>query len=170
MHAVLLTHGKPCPVSDLFGVRGRQLLAQLGLPESWQSTVEAGLRLIDELDREISDCERELRRLGADDRDVPLLLTVSGIGWVLADTIAAEIGDIDRFPSPRKLAGYSGLCPPCAPVVVRSFGPRPRHRPCPAAIHGPARWIDDRPVRCREPRGRPHPLPGAVREADRTSG
>ncbi len=34
-----------------------------------------------------------------------------GISWVLAYTIAAEIGDIDGFPSPRKLAGYSGLCP-----------------------------------------------------------
>jgi hypothetical protein len=62
---VLLTHGKPCPVSDLFGVRGRQLLARLGLPEPWQGTIEASLRLIDELDREIGECERELRRLGA---------------------------------------------------------------------------------------------------------
>jgi transposase len=26
-------------------------------------------------------------------------------------TIAAELGDIGRFPTPRKLAGYSGLCP-----------------------------------------------------------
>src|SRR5438874_13025958 len=33
VHAVLLTHGKPCPVSDLFGVRGRQLLARRELPE-----------------------------------------------------------------------------------------------------------------------------------------
>ena len=57
VHAVLLTHGKPCPVSDLFGVRGRQLLARLGLPEPWQATIEASLRLIDELEREISDCE-----------------------------------------------------------------------------------------------------------------
>ena len=56
-----------------------------------------------------------------------------------------------------------------APVVVRSLGPRPRHRPCPAAVHGPARWIDDRRVLRREPRGRPHPLQGALREADRTS-
>ncbi|MGH3112221.1 MAG: transposase, partial [Gaiellaceae bacterium] len=24
---------------------------------------------------------------------------------------AAELGDISRFASPRKLAGYSGLCP-----------------------------------------------------------
>ena len=111
VHAVLLAHGKPCPVTDLFGVRGRQLLASLGLPEPWQGTIEASLRLIDELEREISDCERELRRLGADHRYVPLLCTVPGISWVLAYTIAAELGDIERFASPRKLAGYSGLCP-----------------------------------------------------------
>ena len=42
---------------------------------------------------------------------MPLLRTVPGIGWVLAYTIAAEIGDISRFPSPTKLAGYTGLCP-----------------------------------------------------------
>src|SRR6266511_3778133 len=111
VHAVLLTHGKPCPVSDLFGVRGRQLLASFALPEPWQGTIEASLRLIDELDHEIGGCERELRRLGADHRYVPLLCTVPGISWVLAYTIAAELGDIDRFPTPRKLAGYTGLCP-----------------------------------------------------------
>jgi transposase len=111
VHAVLLTRGKPCPVSDLFGVRGRQLLAKLGLPEPWQGTIDASLRLIDELEREIGDTERELRRLGADHRYVPLLLTVPGISWLLAYTIAAEIGDIGRFATPRKLAGYSGLCP-----------------------------------------------------------
>src|SRR4051794_11854760 len=93
VHAVLLTHAKPCPVSDLLG---RQLLAGLGLPEPWQGTIEASVRLIDELDREIGECERELRRLGADHDYVPLLLTVPGIGWVLAYTIAAEIGDIGR--------------------------------------------------------------------------
>jgi transposase len=111
VHAVLLAHGKPCPVSDLFGIGGRRLLARLALPEPWSGNVRASLRLIDELDREITDCERELRRLGADHRYVPLLLTIPGIGWVLAYTIAAEIGDIARFASPRKLAGYSGLCP-----------------------------------------------------------
>jgi transposase len=37
--------------------------------------------------------------------------TVPGISWVLAYTIAAELGDIARFPTPRKLAGYSRLCP-----------------------------------------------------------
>jgi len=111
IHATLLTHGKPCPVSDLFGVRGRELLARLGLPEPWASDVEASLRLIDELEREIEACERELRRLGAAHPYVPLLTTIPGIAWVLAYTIAAEIGDIARFGSPTKLAGYTGLCP-----------------------------------------------------------
>jgi transposase len=38
-------------------------------------------------------------------------MTCPGIGWVLAFTIASEIGDIARFASPRKLVGYTGLCP-----------------------------------------------------------
>jgi len=36
---------------------------------------------------------------------------VPGISWILGYTIAAEIGDIARFATPAKLAGYSGLCP-----------------------------------------------------------
>jgi transposase len=111
VHALLLAHGKPCPVSDLFGASGRALLARLALPEPWAGTLAASLRLIDELDEEIAACEAELRRLGAEHRYVPLLMTIPGIGWVLAYTIAAEIGSIERFASPRKLAGYSGLCP-----------------------------------------------------------
>jgi transposase len=111
VHATLLAHGKPCPVADLFGVAGRSLLERLALPDPWAGTLVASLRLIDELDREIADYEAELRRLGADHRYVPLLMTVPGIGWVLAYTIAAEIGDIGRFPTPRKLSGYTGLCP-----------------------------------------------------------
>jgi len=111
VHATLLAHGVPCPVSDLFGASGRQLLARLQLPEPWAGTVTASLRLIDELDHDIDACETELRRLGADHPYVPLLTTVPGIAWVLAYTIAAEIGNITRFASPSKLTGYTGLCP-----------------------------------------------------------
>jgi transposase len=111
IHQTLITFGHACPVSDLFGPRGRALLERLELPEPWRGTLEASLRLIDELDREIDEAERELRRLGAEHRYVPLLMTCPGIGWVLASTIAAEIGEIARFSSPAKLVSYSGLCP-----------------------------------------------------------
>ena len=110
-HQTLVAHGRACPVSDLFGVRGRELLERLGLPEPWRGTVEASVRLIDELDREITTIERELKALGAEHRYVPLLTTAPGIAWVLGYTIAAEIGDIGRFASPQKLVGYTGLVP-----------------------------------------------------------
>jgi transposase len=111
IHATLLAFGHPCPVSDLFGRAGRTLLERLALPEPWRATLAASLALLDTLEAEIAACERELRRLGANHPYVPLLTTVPGIAWVLGYTIAAEIGDITRFPSPVKLAGYSGLCP-----------------------------------------------------------
>jgi transposase len=111
VHATLLAFGTPCPMSDLFGARGRELLERLALPEPWAGTVPASIALIDELDRQIAGCERQLRALGADHDYVPLLMTAPGIAWVLGYTIAAEIGDITRFASPAKLCGYTGLCP-----------------------------------------------------------
>jgi transposase len=111
VHAILIAHGIPTPSSDLFGAGGRRLLERLALPEPWQSTTAASLALIDTLDEQIDACERELRRLGADHPYVPLLITCPGIAWILAFTIASEIGDIARFPTPTKLIGYTGLTP-----------------------------------------------------------
>ena len=111
IHATLLAFGHPCPVSDLFGAAGRRLLDGVGLPEPWAGDVIAALRLIDVLDAEIDDCEAGLRKAGAGHAYVPTLMTAPGIGWVLGYTIAAEIGDITRFPTPKKLVGYTGLCP-----------------------------------------------------------
>ncbi|MHB8960449.1 MAG: IS110 family RNA-guided transposase [Candidatus Limnocylindrales bacterium] len=111
IHATLATFGKPVPVSDLFGTAGRELLARLEIPEPWATTLGRSLELVDDLDRRIATCEAELRAMGADHPYVPLLVTVPGIGPTLAYTIASEIGDIGRFPSPKRLAGYTGLCP-----------------------------------------------------------
>jgi len=111
VHSILIAHGIPSPGSDLFGVGGRQLLERLSLPEPWQSTTAASLALIDVLDEQIDHCERELRSIGADHQYVPLLMSCPGIAWILAFTIASEIGTITRFPTPAKLIGYSGLAP-----------------------------------------------------------
>jgi transposase len=111
VHSTLISFGKPCPVTDLFGVAGRNLLDDLQIPEPWRSTLTASLIAIDDLDRQIDQVNRKLRATAPDHPYVPLLMTAPGIGWVLAFTIAAEIGEIERFSSPKKLVGYSGLCP-----------------------------------------------------------
>jgi transposase len=92
-------------------------------------------RLIDELEDQIAQINRKLREGHADHRYIPLLMSAPGIGWVLAFTIAAEIGEIERFPSPEKLTGYTGLCP-----RVNQSGDRDRRGPL--TKHGPTylRW------------------------------
>jgi transposase len=111
IHSTLMAFGKHHAFSDLFGVGGRKLLASLDVPDPWLGDLNASLSLIDTLQEQIEDCERELRRLGATHPYVVLLKTAPGIGNILGYTIASEIGDIKRFASPAKLCGYTGLCP-----------------------------------------------------------
>ena len=92
IHATLIAFGHPVPVSDLFGVAGRELLAGLAIPEPWATTLRTSLELVDDLDTRIAACEAELRALGADHPDIELLRTVPGIGWVLGYTIASHRG------------------------------------------------------------------------------
>jgi transposase len=56
---------------------------------------------------------------------MPLCRTAPRIGWVLAYTIAAEIGDIDRFASPKKLVAgairRSRAASPVMPALPTPF-------------------------------------------------
>ena len=76
IHSTLISFGKPCPVSDLFGVAGRHLLADLYVPDPWRSTLDASLvmnRRPGEPDRRLQppaarDGRRPSLRADADDR------------------------------------------------------------------------------------------------------
>jgi len=135
IHSTLINFGKPCPVTDLFGVEGRRLLERLQVPEPWRGNITASVELIDDLERQIAEINRKLRERHADHPYIPPLISAPGIGWVLAFTIAAEIGEIERFASPEKLAGYTGLCP-----RVNQSGDKDRRGPL--TKHGPTylRW------------------------------
>ena len=135
IHSTLINFGRPCPVTDLFGVEGRRLLERLQVPEPWRGNVTASVMLIDDLEDQIAEINRRLKEGHADHPYIPLLMSAPGIGWVLAFTIAAEIGEISRFESPAKLAGYTGLCP-----RVNQSGDSDRRGPL--TKHGPRylRW------------------------------
>ena len=135
VHSTLINFGRACPVTDLFGAEGRRLLERLEVPEPWRSNVTASVALIDDLERQIADLNRRLRDGHADHPYIPLLMSAPGIGWVLAFTIAAEIGDINRFARPEKLTSYTGLCP-----RVNQSGESDRRGPL--TKHGPRylRW------------------------------
>ncbi len=57
-------------------------------------------------------------------------MSCPGIGWITGYTIAAELGDIDRFSSPLKLTGYSALCPRVSQSgEIDCRGPLSKHGP-----------------------------------------
>ena len=60
IHATLMTFGHPCPVSDLFGHAGRELLDRLAIPDPWRRNVDASLELIDDLELQIAQLTVEL--------------------------------------------------------------------------------------------------------------
>ena len=67
------------------------------------------IRLIRELDREISDIEAEIDA-SMETLQSPIT-SIPGIGKRMAAMILAEVGDFSRFDSPDKLLAYAGLSP-----------------------------------------------------------
>ncbi len=63
------------------------------------------------LDRQINDAEERMITDNKHREEVKLLITIPGISYLSALTIMAEIGDISRFPSAKKLMGYAGVVP-----------------------------------------------------------
>jgi transposase len=87
------------------------LLAEHGIPAVWVESVRVLLGVVDDLERQLAGIDSELGPIARTDPRVQLLVTIPAIGELLALTIAAEIGEIDRFCSARKLIGYAGLAP-----------------------------------------------------------
>ncbi|HBT47717.1 MAG TPA: IS110 family transposase [Peptococcaceae bacterium] len=112
IHAVLARHAIKVPVSDLFGVKGRQFLRELEeLPEVEKIVLTSNLKILEALEEEITAVEKELNLRAIELPGVESLLGIPGIDVLSALTILAEIGDIKRFTSAKKLASFSGLVP-----------------------------------------------------------
>ena len=112
IHAVLMRClvGR-APFREPFGPKGRRWLAELELPAEERESIDAALRQIDFLDCEIEAVERLIAADALDSAEIKRLMTVPGVNVICAATFIAAIGEIGRFPSPRKLAGYLGLDP-----------------------------------------------------------
>ena len=112
-----------------------ELLSERGVPAVWLQSIRTLLSVIDDLDRQIVPIERELRPLAHDNEQVRLLMTIPGVAELLGLTLLAEIGDVSRFPSARRLVGYSGLAP-----TIKQSGQSSRTGPISKAGPSTLRW------------------------------
>jgi hypothetical protein len=118
-----------------------ELLAARGVEETWRRSIAEAVAVIDLLDERIAPLHEELRPFAAADPRDLLLRTIPGIGELLGLTFAAEIGDVARFGSPRKLIGYAGLWPRASPSPATAHAPERSPRPA----HGHCAWRPSNP-------------------------
>lgn len=101
---------------------GRTWLASADLPLVSREIVDDCLALVDAIDPLIRRLEGTVLAMAAPDPRVEALTTLHGVGPLTAMTLVAEIGDISRFPTARKLCSWAGLTP-----TVRNSDRRVRH-------------------------------------------
>jgi transposase len=110
IHAVAADYGYDRSASYWTGP-GRGWLAELDLPAVSREIVTDCLAVIDGLAPLIDRIDGELRQHAKADPRVRVLQTLPGVGQFTALMMVAEIGDITRFGSARKLASWAGLTP-----------------------------------------------------------
>jgi transposase len=86
-------------------------LAALSLPASVAETLAPLRRMVDTLSDEIAIYDEQLRAYAIADPVVPRLLTVPGVGPVVALTFRAVLDDVTRFRSAGQVSAAIGLVP-----------------------------------------------------------
>jgi transposase len=110
IHAVLADYGHDRP-SGCWSGPGRAWMASLQLPAVSREVVDDDLALIDALETVIDRLDWEIHQRARSDPRVKVLTQLPGVGPFTALVILAEVGDISRFGSARKLASWAGLTP-----------------------------------------------------------
>ena len=110
IHALLWKQGIRPPYA-LFSKRGMSWLDAQALPETAAVALATYRETLALLDRQVKEAEDRMIADNKHREEVKLLITIPGISYLSALTIMAEIGDIARFPSAKKLMVYAGVVP-----------------------------------------------------------
>jgi len=121
--------------SDLFGVKGMHALKELRLPEPDGTMLREDLELLDLVGRQMREQEKRIAAQNELNAEARRLLSIPGMGPILASVAAAEIDQIERFQSAEKLCAYAGLVPTTA-----SSGGKTYHGPLLPLCNKWLRW------------------------------
>lgn len=85
---------------------GRKWLRSLEI-----NSVNDYLNMIESLNDPIERITNEIKKEAGASEDAEIVMSIPGIGFVWSLTITAEIGNVERFPNPKKLCSYAGIVP-----------------------------------------------------------
>jgi transposase len=110
LQSLLHRHNLIPPDGNL--IEQRDWWASQALSQTEMLRARQDLAVIDYLAPLVAEVEAELARLSVSSPwadQAPFLIQLPGIGLLTAMTILGAIGEIERFPSAKKLVGYAGL-------------------------------------------------------------
>lgn len=135
--AELAKYGLRVEASDAFGRQGREQWKQLAgqMPAQTRWVVGQMLALVDRLGEQIGEFERRLKELVGETPAMQRLMSLPGVGVILAATVALETGELSRFGSPERFASYAGTTP-----RVHASGGQVRYGPLRVDVNHYLKW------------------------------
>lgn len=109
IHAILAKNNIQHCLSDLFGKKGIIFLKEIKLPLIFRLEIDGYLSVMDNLNQHIHDTEIEIKKKCKESVYTKHLMTIPGISYFSSLLLAAEIADINRFSTYKKLCCYAGL-------------------------------------------------------------
>jgi len=112
LHSVVHRNNLVPPEGGFFADKNRSWWETLSLSPVEKLQVRQNLAMLDRLEPQIAEVGQELARLSTTSpwsAHTPYLVQLPGFGVINAMTVLSAIGDITRFPTSKKLVGYSGL-------------------------------------------------------------
>jgi len=86
-------------------------VGELELPRHFKQEIAPLLALLGPLNRRITSLDRQLVEISRKDEVVKRLMTVPGVGTVIAVCFVATLDRVDRFRGPHQVESYLGLIP-----------------------------------------------------------
>lgn len=98
-------------MTDIFGLKGRNWLKQMQLPDVFDFQKQQLLDQLEYYNRLVYRIDQKIRHTLKEYPEVKRLMEIPGVGPLGAGMLIAEIGDIQRFQFPKQLVGYAGIAP-----------------------------------------------------------
>src|SRR6476661_5353851 len=113
VHSILDKYDYQTDLTDIFsksGIEWLKSLTSMVTPVD-RIILDTSIKSIEVINYQIDIVSKEISKYALDNKDVKILLSITGIDVFSAMLISAEIVDIKRFSTPWKLVSYAGLAP-----------------------------------------------------------
>ncbi len=111
IHGVMAKNGILPVVGELWGPTGQAQLDRLELPEAYSMRLDSLRNLLDVYEAAIAELDTHIHAEVKAEPGYRAVMTLPGVGKVIGAIFVAEIGDITRFDSAKKLCSWAGLTP-----------------------------------------------------------